>query len=101
MFRVAIAQYEGSTTLRAPPLAAASASRRFTHDWLDYTVRIGERPQPHAVVVELRVRAWPPPPADPAARLDAFLALGWSKQTRFLVEHVGKHDPAPAIGATP
>lgn len=85
--------------LGAPATAGGGATTGgFAHDWLDYAARMGERPRPTPAALAVRVRPWPPPPPEPGARLDAFLAQGWSHQPRVLVESVARQ-PAPAAAA--
>ena len=75
--------------LQALPPDGALVTRRFTHDWRAYAARMGERPRPRAAALAIDVRAWPPAPPDPSARLDVFLALGWSKQPRYEIAEPG------------
>lgn len=72
--------------LQALPPDAGPVTRGFAFDWRDYASRMGEHPRPRAEAFEIPVRAWPPATPELAARLDVFLALGWSKQPRFRVE---------------
>lgn len=87
--------------LQALPPDGALQTRRFAYDWREYSSRMGECPRPRAARLEIDVRGWPPTRrsgdgpvglsetgASPelAARLDVFLALGWSKQQRFMIE---------------
>ncbi|HEY0990451.1 MAG TPA: hypothetical protein VGD80_25535 [Kofleriaceae bacterium] len=48
---------------------------------------MGARPQPTPRRIAVRAVAWPMP-AERGARLDAFLALGWSRQPRGQIECV-------------
>jgi hypothetical protein len=72
--------------LQVLPPDGETQTRRFAYDWREYSAHMGERPRPRATSIDLDVRSWPPSSPDPAVRLDVFLALGWSKQARFMVE---------------
>jgi len=65
--------------------APDAASTELEHDWLAYSAQMGARPQPTPRRIAVRAVAWPMPD-DRGARLDAFLALGWSKQPRGQIE---------------
>jgi radical SAM superfamily enzyme YgiQ (UPF0313 family) len=77
--------------LQALPPDGSVEARRFAFDWRAYAAKMGERPQPREDTFEVRVRAWPPATPELSGRLDVFLALGWSKQARFMIEapHMG------------
>lgn len=72
--------------LQALPPDDGPVTRGFAHDWREYASRMGEHPRPRAEAFAIAVRAWPPATPQLDARLDVFLALGWSKQPRFLIE---------------
>lgn len=72
-----------------PPAGA----RRFAFDWPRYESEMGARPQPLSHAIEVRAVA-----ASGRLDLDAFLALGWSKQPRV---HVVRLPDPPPVSATP
>jgi len=76
--------------LQALPPDGALVTRRFAYDWRAYTDRMSEHVRPPLAALEVSVRAWPPAPIDPSARLDVFLSLGWSKQPRCHLEAPGE-----------
>jgi len=55
--------------------------------WQVWAMALGSRPRPELRRVAVRAVPWPLG-AERAARLDAFLALGWAKQPRGQIERV-------------
>jgi radical SAM superfamily enzyme YgiQ (UPF0313 family) len=69
----------------AVDLDAVPTTAEFVHDWPAYVAHMGSRPRPDPRRIAVRVIPWPLA-VERAARLDAFLALGWAKQPRGQIE---------------
>jgi hypothetical protein len=73
--------------LQLPASEDGAAMAELAYDWLAYAAQMGSRPRPELRRVAVRAVPWPLG-AERAARLDAFLALGWAKQPRGQIERV-------------
>ena len=85
--------------LHLPPIDGAAYEARFEHDWLAYEAQMGACPVPApGASTHVRAIAWPWP-EDAAARLELFLALGWAKQPRVIVQPLPPAVEAPVAPA--
>ena len=71
--------------LEMAALDGGATTTELAHDWLAYAAQMGSRPRPDPRRIAVRAVPWPLP-VDRGARLDAFLAMGWSKQPRGQIE---------------
>jgi hypothetical protein len=78
-------------------LQVAPARAQLAYDWLAYAAAMGSCPRPAPRPIWVRARSVSTP-ADPAARLDVFLALGWSKQPRVWIERTTGLKPFAPLG---
>jgi hypothetical protein len=71
----------------AADLDAIPTTAEFAHDWPAYAAQMGSRPRPEPRRIAVRAIPWPLA-VERAARLDAFVALGWAKQPRGQIERL-------------